>query len=199
MNTYKKPVLIVCFAVVFLLALFLLYSLLADKEDGNIARPDDMHATGNEDASPVPTRLVVIDGNPGKNNDTKTELITLRYYSVSSTNSANQTAEVMIEAEKEITPELIMEYLMDSLEDEEILLKVNKITLEDMICNIDFDSSINYIAEDSAVTEVHILDAFAMSILDNCENVKGVSFTINGQRYKTMNITFSEGEVYLSD
>ena len=43
-----------------------------------------------------------------------------------------------------------------------------------------------------------ILDAYSMSIVDNC-NVDGVSFKIEGKAYSTQNITLNDGEVYLKN
>ena len=48
------------------------------------------------------------------------------------------------------------------------------------------------------VTETLILDALAMSVLDNCENVEKVTFTINGNAYKTSNRSLGEDETYMS-
>lgn len=198
MKNNKKAVIIICIVVVLLLGLLLLFGLLADRED---EKNPDIYPPSNlaDDPTPVPTRLIVIDGDSSTSTNLKTELVTLRYYSVSSSNIPNQTAEVVVEANKRIDPDLVLEYLVESLEDEEILLRVNKTSLNGSICNVDFDSSIGKISEKSAVMEVHILDAVAMSILDNCEDIRGVSFSIDGKRYETENIAFGEGEVYLSD
>ena len=46
--------------------------------------------------------------------------------------------------------------------------------------------------------EKMILDAYSMSIVDNC-NVDGVSFKIEGKAYSTQNITLNDGEVYLKN
>ena len=42
-----------------------------------------------------------------------------------------------------------------------------------------------------------ILDAYAMSIIDNCDDVEGVTFTISGKAYSTESIRLDGGKVYL--
>ncbi|MCQ2495132.1 MAG: hypothetical protein MJ131_00910 [Lachnospiraceae bacterium] len=197
MEYNKRASIVVCLVIMVLLCLFGLFSCLSEKEDAEMKT--DLPVDITNEITPVPTKVFVIDDKQDGNSGNKKELITIRYYAVSSSNAPNQAAEVVVEANEKISPEMVMEYFTDSLEDEEIDLKINSVTVKDKSCTVDFDSSVIKIAEKSAITEVHILDAISMSILDNCENLSEVLFTIDKKPYSTPNITFNEGEVYLSN
>ena len=57
--------------------------------------------------------------------------------------------------------------------------------------------SIKAISEKNPRLEMLVLDAVAMSILDNCHEVTGVTFTIDKNTYSTANIQLNDKEVYL--
>lgn len=197
MDTRTRKVILICAIGMLLLGLLALFFFETEREeqiDDNPAVPTEAADT----STPIPTRVIVLNDNQGDDSQ-KTELVMLRYYTVSSMNIPNKSAEVVIEAGQEVTPSLVMDYFLESLEDEEIVLDINKIDVRENVCNVDFGPSIKKLAEDSAITEVHILDAVAMGILDNCEGISDITFTIDGGRYKTENVILNEGEVYLSD
>ena len=60
-----------------------------------------------------------------------------------------------------------------------------------------FDSSIESTAKKDPKLEKLILDAYAMSIVDNCDDVEGVTFTISGKAYLTDSVRLDGGKVYL--
>ncbi|MCR5685435.1 MAG: hypothetical protein K6G81_08485 [Lachnospiraceae bacterium] len=129
-------------------------------------------------------------------NQDKTEVITLRYYVVNG-NGQLERATSLVKGGTQITPELVLDFLLDSLEDESIVLKVDGIEIKDKVCVISFDDSIYSVAASGARMENAVLDAIAQSILDNVKDVLGVSYRIKGDQYITDNNSFSVDSVYM--
>lgn len=178
----------ICLVAIILLALLCIYSFLVDKEDERDKNP------GDEEVTVVPTQRVIIlpDGE-----NKKLVLDTVRYYAVKLSGGKIESVEAAVGQGVEVSPKLISEYITDSLEDEEIDLNILGIEQKDGICIIDFDDEIVKIAKKDPNIEKLILDAYSMSIIDNCKEIDGVSFRINGKPYSTDNLTLKDQEVYL--
>jgi len=128
------------------------------------------------------------------NNDTS--VTKLGYYSVDSSGRIIRATSLVSES-KEITPELIIGYVTDSLEDESIVLKVDSISIEGKTCVISFDDSIRTVASEGIKLETAVLDAISQSILDNIDSVDAMCFRINNEAYSTTNLKFSIDSVYM--
>lgn len=126
-------------------------------------------------------------------------LIAVHYYSVDASNSNVKNATVMERDDIEITPELILDYLIDSLADESVSLSYNSIDVNNGSVVIDFDNSIVNISETNAELEFAVLDAVAQSILDNIDGCKSITYHINGGAYKTDNLSFGFNDIYMDD
>ncbi len=137
---------------------------------------------------PVITKVV-----PGKDN---TEVVTLRYYTVRSDGQLER-ATSMVEGKTSITPEVVLDFLLDALEDESLVLNVDSVKISDSVCIISFDDSIYDIASEGERIENSVLDAIAQSILDNVADVTGVAYRIKGDRYETVNNSFTLDSVYM--
>lgn len=124
-------------------------------------------------------------------------LIAVRFYSVNASNATVRNSTVMEREDLVITPELILGYLIDSLEDESVTLSYNSVTMENGGVVIDFDDSIRRIAKSSAELENAVLDAAAQSILDNVEGCVSITYHINGGAYTTDNISFGYYDTYM--
>ncbi|MBR4724902.1 MAG: GerMN domain-containing protein [Lachnospiraceae bacterium] len=118
------------------------------------------------------------------------------YYSVSADGRIS-TASFLVDDSTAITPELILGYFTDALEDESIDIVIDDTSVVDGICRISFDDSIYDVAAMGKQVEQSVLDAAAQSILDNIEDVKGVSFYINGKEYSTKNYTLVLNSIYM--
>ena len=178
----------ICLVAIILLALLCIYSFLADKEEEGDKKP------GDEGVTVVPTQRVIILPN---GDDKNLVLDTVRYYTVKLSSRKIESVEAAVGQGVEVSPKLISEYITDSLEDEEIDLNILGIEQKDGVCIIDFDDEIVKIAKKDPNIEKLILDAYSMSIVDNCSDVDGVSFRINGKAYRTDNLTLKDQEVYL--
>ena len=180
----------VCIVVIILLVILCIYMLLSEKE-----KEQDLNDPTGVESDNVPTpRIIAV---PSTGNNVGGELRIIRYYTIKLSEKSIETAEAAIGNDIKGTPEMISEYVSDALEDEEINAAINAISVKDNICIIDFDDSIENIAKKDKKLEKLILDAYAMSIIDNCDDIEGVTFTISGAAYYTDSIRLAGGKVYL--
>lgn len=185
----KKDIrLAVCIVAIILLVILCIFVLLSEKE-----KEDDLTDPGITENVPTP-RIIVVPTTGNNNGDI---LKSVRYYVIKLSGLKLDTAETAIGSKVTVTPEMISEYVTDALEDEEINVAINDISVKDDICIIDFDDSIESIAKKDQKLEKLILDAYAMSIVDNCDDVEGVTFTISGKAYLTDSVRLDGGKVYL--
>ncbi len=180
---------VICLVVIMLLALLCIYSLLADKERDKDTHPDY------PEVSITPTQRMIIVTNGEKD----VVLGTINFYTVRLSTRNIESVEVAVGQGAEISPELISGYVTDALEDEEIDLDILGIEIKNDICILNFGKSIKDLAEKEADIEKLILDAYSMSIVDNCAGLNGVTFRIEGEPYITRNIKLSDNEVYLKN
>lgn len=178
-----------CLVAIILLALLCIFVLLADKEKEIDTKPDYPEVS----VTPTP-RTIVVSG--GENN---VVLGTVSFYTVKLSGRLIESVEVAVGKGLNISPKLISEYVTDALEDEEIDIDILSITEKDGICTLDFGESIRKLAISEPDIEKLVLDAYAMSIVDNCPDINGVTFRIDGKAYSTKNISISDGEVYLKN
>ena len=178
----------ICLLIIVLLAILGIYSLLAEKEDEEGSKVPLPDAT----LAPTP-RTIILPGGEEK----KLVLGTVRYYTVKLSTRNIESVEAAIGQGSEISPKQIAGYVTDALEDEEIDIEIKGIYLDEGICTLDFSQEIRKIAAKDSGLEKLILDAYAMSIVDNCQDIYGVSFKIEGESYSTGGISLKDGEVYL--
>ncbi len=159
-----------------------------DKPSGDIS---DIPAPDDGDSGDITNPPVITGDN--------FNLIALQYYSVNGATATVKTATVMLLENTEITPSLILSTVIDSLEDESIVVSANDATMSDGKCIVDFTESIAAVANQNANLEDAILDAVAQSILDNVQGCKSVSYRINGGAYDTVNNSFGLDDIYMDD
>lgn len=121
------------------------------------------------------------------------------YYTVNVNSNTVKSAVGAVSTDVPLSPELIMEFLIDSLEDESVIIGLDKVELANGHCTVSFDESIASVAETGAGLETAVLDAAAQSILDNIVGCSSVSFRIMGEAYSTVNLSMSLDEVYMDN
>lgn len=185
---------VICITVILMLVLLCLFMCSAEKEE------EENNQKVTQIVTPVPTKVISIPSDDKSNdNGEEINLKRIEFYTITGAAGTRiDTAETLVLENIAVTPRLMVDYCLDAFSDEEIELEVIHIKTENGLCIVDFDESINEMEPLGRVTETLILDALAMSILDNCEEVEKVTFTINGNAYKTSNISLDEGETYLS-
>ncbi|MCR5324680.1 MAG: hypothetical protein K6E85_15595 [Lachnospiraceae bacterium] len=163
------------------------FSMSCTSKEPPVVDPDITQQPIDEKDDPKATSYEVLN-NP--------EVTKIGYYSVDSTGKIKRATSLVVNSAS-ITPELILSYFVDSLEDESIELSIDNVTVENNICKISFDDSIKDVASMGKNVETAVLDAAAQSILDNIDDVTGVSFCIKGEKYWTKNYTFTLNSIYM--
>ncbi len=120
----------------------------------------------------------------------------ISYYTVTSGGKVRGASSLISES-TQITPELVLSYFIDSLEDESIILELDEVKVDESVCIISFTRTINDIAALGKDFESAVLDAAAQSVLDNFDDIDGVSFRIEGEAYATANYSIKPDSIYM--
>lgn len=125
--------------------------------------------------------------------------ITVDYYTVNVSNCSRKNAMMVVESLDEITPDLLIESIIDTLSDQSVLLDVDSISLSDGVCIVSFSDRMREISEDNTELEDAILDACATSIIDNVIDCSSIVFRIEGEAYETVGHSFDIDFVYMTE
>ena len=121
----KKDIrLAVCIVAIILLVILCIFVLLSEKE-----KEEDLTDPGITENVPTP-RIIVVPTTGNNNGDI---LKSVRYYVIKLSGLKLDTAETAIGSKVTVTPEMISEYVTDALEDEEINVAINDISVKDDI------------------------------------------------------------------
>lgn len=176
------------FILLLILCSLLIFSCGPASDDGPVVQPEGQSTTGD-----VPTQTVPeLTDAPGG-------LVRLKYYTVSASSHSIKNAVVLVGSKYEITPSRIIGLIVDSLEDQSVIVDIDSVSIIDGVCVIDFDTSIRSISEKDTQLENAILDACAQSILDNISDCTAVSYKIDGGAYTTDGHSFAEDQIYMGD
>lgn len=157
----------------------------------------------NQNATPVPTKAVstVFPDNSHSNgtadNIAPLENTEITIYTLNPDTLEKEAVTVLVTAEDEITPELIVEQAVEAMEDEGFYLGINEIVIDGDCVRIDFLSDAAPVVDVGASVEGSIIDILAQSILDNLPQYKKVYISIEGGPYHSGHLEFELDEVYL--
>lgn len=104
----------------------------------------------------------------------------------------------LVYVESELTPELIMEQVVDAMEDEFFYIEIDGITTEDKHIVISFCKESIPVCNVGAETESAMLDAIGQSLLDNLPAYSGVIYRVEGGAYESGHINLGMNEVFIS-
>lgn len=155
--------------------------------------------------TPQPTKPVItLSGNiteGAQQNITPTiaplENMEITIYMLNSDTLEKEAVSVLVTVGDELTPELIVEQVVDAMEDEGFFLGVNEIVIDGESVRIDFKSDAAPVIDVGASVEGAIIDILAQSILDNLPQYKKVYISIEGGPYHSGHLEFELDEVYL--
>jgi len=125
------------------------------------------------------------------------ENLEITIYTLNSDTLEKEAVTVLVTVEDELTPELIVEQVVDALEDEGFYLGINNIIPENNSVRIDFKSDAAPVIDVGASVEGSIIDILAQSILDNLPQYKKIYISIEGGPYHSGHLEFELDEVYL--
>lgn len=161
----------------------------------NENNPKDVSVT------PVPTTPTITTNLSIGNTENPTivplENLEITIYTLNSDSLEKEAVSVLITVEDELTPELIVEQVVDAMEDEGFYLGINDIIIEGDGVRIDFKSDAAPVTDVGASVEGAILDILGQSILDNLPQYKKIYVSIEGGPYKTGHLEFELDDVYI--
>lgn len=118
-------------------------------------------------------------------------------YTLDPDNLEKVAVTALVEAKDELTPELIVEQVIDAMEDEGFYIGVNDIIINGESVRIDFKSNAAPVINVGASVEGSIIDILAQSILDNLPLYKRIFISIEGGPYHSGHLEFELDDVYL--
>lgn len=155
----------------------------------------------NPTATPEPTATVVPTAVPTHAEKKPTiappENLEVTIYTLNPDSLEKEAVTVLVTVEDELTPELIVEQVVDAMEDEGFYLGINDIIINDDSVRIDFKSDAVPVIDVGASVEGSIIDILAQSILDNLPQYKKIYISIEGGPYHSGHLEFELDDVYL--
>ena len=121
----------------------------------------------------------------------------LPIYTISADQTELSAVTVLLTEEKELNEQIVSEAVTEALADNAFYVKVKLVTLSGSRITIDFDSSAPPVTRVTRELEELILDAYAMSMIDNISECKEVGFAVDGGAYKSNYRSMSLDSVYL--
>lgn len=140
-----------------------------------------------EDLTPTPS-----DIQPVKNID-------LPLYTVNVDTSEIEALTALVPADTKITPELIVEKVVESMADRSIEVGIDRITIEGDTVIVSFLKDKAPLSEMGSGYEAAILDAIAQSLIDNLEDYNKVIYRAEGGAYSSGHFEFDLNDVYLEE
>lgn len=149
----------------------------------------------------APTSAATITPAEPENNNVSTiaplENMEITIYTLNPDSLEKEAITVLVTLEDELTPELIVEQVVEALEDEGFYLGINDIIINDDSVRIDFMSDAVPVIDVGASVEGSIIDVLAQSILDNLPQYKKIYISIEGGPYHSGHLEYELDDVYL--
>lgn len=108
-----------------------------------------------------------------------------------------ESVSAVVNADTEITPELIVDMVSDSLAERLVDVGIDSVTTDKDAVIVSFKSDTPPVVKVDLTVETTILDAIAQSLVDNLPEYPKVVFRVEGKEYKSDNLSFGLNDVYL--
>jgi len=108
-----------------------------------------------------------------------------------------ETVPALVPADKDITPQLIVDTVVDSMADRSILIGVENVTTQNDTVIVSFYSDQPPLKDVGASFETAILDAIAQSLVENLKDYNKVIYRVEGGPYISGHLEFGIDEVYV--
>lgn len=120
----------------------------------------------------------------------------LSIYSLASNHKDIESVTALVSSE-EITPKLIVDKVVESIEDASFQVKIHSVETQQDTIIVDFCEDSPPVTGVTKETETAILDAIAQSLLDNLADYHKVIYRANEKAYTSDNLNFTENYVYI--
>ena len=108
-----------------------------------------------------------------------------------------EPAIALVPEETELTPELVVDMVVDSFADRSLTVGIHEIAIEDDAVIVSFLSNQAPFVNVGSSLETTILDAIAQSIIENFPGYPKVIYRVEGKKYESGHYKFGVNEVYL--
>lgn len=153
-------------------------------------QPDKKENSETQNVAKTSNSLVAPEIQPAVN----TEIL---IYTINSDTADLETLTVLIPTETKVTPELVVDYVVESLEDRSVMVGIDSVTQKDDAVIVSFKSNQPPVANVGGGIENSILDAIAQSIIDNNLGYRKVIYRVEGNAYISGHYQLGIDEVYL--
>lgn len=160
-----------------------------DNQDEPITESEEKEEDTNSDNEETPTPSSI---QPTANID-------LTVYTVNVDTGDIETVTALVTKDSEITPELIVDTVIESMADKSIVVGIDRVTSEGDTVIVSFTKDQAPFSEVGAGYESAILDAIAQSLTDNLEEYSKVIYRVDGKAYVSGHIEMEADEVYFED
>ncbi len=140
-----------------------------------------------ENATPTPEPI-----QPIANND-------LTVYTVNVDTGDIETVTALVPQDSEITPELIVTTVVESMEDQSVIIGIESVTTKKDAVIVSFYKDKAPLVNVGGGYEAAILDAIAQSLLDNLEDYSKVIYRVEGNAYESDHFEFGINDVYFEE
>jgi cytoskeletal protein RodZ len=123
----------------------------------------------------------------------------LMIYTINMDNGEIEPKTALIPEDKEITPELIVSTVVESMADQALTVGVDSVTTQDDAVIVSFKSDQPPLVNVGAGIEAAILDAIAQSLTENLKDYSKVIYRVEGKAYASDHFELGINEVYLGD
>ncbi|NLK28281.1 MAG: hypothetical protein GX306_08065 [Clostridiales bacterium] len=123
--------------------------------------------------------------------------IELLIYTINPESGEIEAATAMISDSNELTPELIVSKVVESMADKSIKVGIDKVTTENDAVIVSFLSDQPPLTNVGAGIESAILNSIAQSLMDNLPEYNKVIYRVEGEAYRSEHIDLGIDEAYL--
>ena len=125
------------------------------------------------------------------------EMRELQIYTLSADLENVEAVTALVSAEGDLTPEMIIEVVLEAMADAAYFVEVLGISIESDMIIVDFCKEAPPVTNINHEVENAILDAIGQSLLDNLPAYNRIGYSVEGDAYQTKNIELALGESYI--
>lgn len=120
-------------------------------------------------------------------------------YTINQNTQGVESVVALIPQESEVTPDLILDLVTDSLADSLVEIGIDDVTTQKDAVIVSFKADQPPLINVGSTLEKTILDAIAQSLVDNLKDYPKVIFRVEGMAYSSGHYSFGIDQVYLDN
>lgn len=208
MKRYNKILILILFLISFLMFVGcsnFSFKKITDNNENTVEKNDDRADIDVLKDKDIDTEDPEITDDDSLINDTPTPTviqttknIELLIYVVNSSTYLDPVT-ALVSADAEITPELVVNTVVDSMADQSLSIGVESVSTQDDIVIISFYADQPPLSNVGSGLESAILDALAQSITENLDEYRKIIYRVEGGSYKSGHIELGIDEIYFED